>query len=117
MKPEDILKTEFSEDFIEKMRNRMVMAFYTYGPIVQNVCRENKEDNTDEIVGLKKRVEMYEKTGNTEWLVDAANFAMIEFMYPQHPKAHFRATDSSESPGIEGLSIREIEELNKENKL
>jgi len=115
-KSELILKTEFSMDFVEKMKTRMIMSFYKYGPIVKNVCRDNPEDNTDEIAGLRKRLELYEETGNTEWLVDVANFAMIEFMHPQHPKAHFRATESCESPGIEGLSWREVEEFNEKNK-
>lgn len=46
-------------------------------------------------------------TGNTEYLLDAGNYAMFEYMYPQHEKAHFRATDSSESAGIVGLSVGE----------
>jgi len=117
MTPEEILKTEFSLDFIEKMKNRMIASFYKYGPLAQNVGRENPKDNTGEIASLKKRLELYEETGNTEWLVDVANFAMIEFMFPQHSNAHFRATDSDESPGVEGLTIREIEELNLENEI
>jgi hypothetical protein len=28
-----------------------------------------------------------------------ANFAMIEFMHPRHPQAHYKATDSDGSPG------------------
>lgn len=47
------------------------------------------------------------ETGNTEYLCDLANYAMFEFMYPQHPKGHFRATDSRESAGIVGLSVNE----------
>jgi len=39
---------------------------------------------------------------------------MMEFMYPQHPKAHFRATDSNESPGADGLTWREIERWKKD---
>lgn len=31
--------------------------------------------------------------------MDVANFAMIEFMLPRHPDAHYRPTDSHESPG------------------
>lgn len=38
-------------------------------------------------------IETFERY-NTEYLLDAANYLMFEFMYPQHPKAHFRATDS-----------------------
>lgn len=42
--------------------------------------------------------------GNTEYLVDAANFLMIEFMHPAHPKAHYRATDKEGSPGREAYN-------------
>jgi hypothetical protein len=111
-----ILATEFSEDFVQKMKNRMIASYYKYGPLKLNVCRLHKEDNTNEISSLKKRLELYEATGNTEWLIDVANFAMIEFMYPQHPDAHFRATDSNESPGVDGLTIKEIEKYQQEEK-
>jgi hypothetical protein len=37
--------------------------------------------------------------GNTEYLIDAANYCMIEFLYPKHPDAFFRPTDSDESNG------------------
>lgn len=107
MDEKEILKTEFSNDFVSKMKNRMLMSFYKYGYVVQNYARNDKETNVDAIGTLKRRLELYEETGNTEWLVDVANQAMVEFMFPQHPKAHFRATRSDESPGLEGLSERE----------
>ena len=47
--------------------------------------------------------------------MDAANYAMFEFMYPQHPEAHFRATDSHESAGIVGISEKEMQELKKQD--
>lgn len=31
----------------------------------------------------------------------------LNLVYPQHPKGHFRATDSRESAGIVGLSVNE----------
>jgi hypothetical protein len=46
--------------------------------------------------------------GNTEYLMDASNFLMIEFMHPRHPDAHFKAEDSDASPGrmsIKGESV------------
>lgn len=55
----------------------------------------------------------YEETGNTEYLVDAANYLMFGFMYPQHTNAHFRATASEESAGLVGLSVGEAETLTK----
>jgi hypothetical protein len=86
--------SEFSEDFVEKMRARMAMAFYKYGPI-----KDAYPHKVSALESLRQRLQRYEETGNTEWLVDAANFAMIEFMLPSHKNAHFRATDSRESPG------------------
>jgi len=105
-KIDDILKTEFSESFVKKMKNRMVASYGKYGPI-----RDNAGDGrTNVILSLKDRLRLYEETGNTEWLIDAANMCMIEFMYPQHKKAHFRATDSGESPGIRGVTINDLKQ-------
>jgi hypothetical protein len=89
----EILATDFSDKFIRAMQDRMVTSFYKYGPVAEAA------GNIDEIASLKARLANYEATGNTEWLVDVANFAMIEYMQPQHPNAHFRATESNESPG------------------
>jgi len=108
----EILKTEFSERFVQLMKNRMIVSYYKYGKLKDNA---KKELGFNPIKDLKKRLEMYEMSGNTEWLVDVANFAMIEFMFPTHEKAHFRPTTSEESPGVSGLTIKEIEELNKKN--
>lgn len=42
-------------------------------------------------------------TGNTENLLDAANMLVIEFIFPKHPKAKFKAQTSADSPGLEYL--------------
>jgi hypothetical protein len=96
---EQILATEFSEPFVELMRNRMVAGFYRYGPRSENAGR------IDELASLRKRLEKYEETGNTEYLVDAANIAMVEFMQPQHPKAHFRTAEHHEHSGLVGTPV------------
>ena len=93
----EILGTEFSEDFVQKMKNRMVVSFCKYGSIAEGYPK-----NVNAIESLKVRLEKYEETGNTEFLCDVANFAMIEFMLPRHEKAHFKPTDSNESPGRVG---------------
>lgn len=90
---DDVLATEFSERFVALMKNRMVVSFHKYGRVADTVGR------VDRLKSLRQRLQRYEETGNTEWLVDAANFAMIEFMHPAHAEAHFRGTDSDESPG------------------
>jgi hypothetical protein len=86
--------SEFSEPFVQYMRNRMAVSFHKYGKVADAYPHK-----VDAIESLKKRLERYTETGNTEWLVDAANFAMIEFMHPRHEVAHFKGTDSNESPG------------------
>lgn len=90
----EILRTEFSEDFIQHMKDRMLVSFYKYGPVA-----EGYPHKVDAMGSLSERLRMYAETGNTEYLVDAANFAMIEFMLPRHEGAFFKGTDDDGSPG------------------
>ena len=87
-------KDQYSDFFLEGMKNRMMMSYYKYGDI-----KDAYPNKINALKSLLQRLEKYDTTGNTEFLIDAANFAMIEFMLPSHPKAHFKATDSEESPG------------------
>lgn len=86
--------SEYSLEFIEGMKTRMAVSFYKYGAIADAYPHK-----VSALESLHKRLDKYMDTGNTEFLIDAANFAMIEFMLPSHPDAHFRPTDSNESPG------------------
>lgn len=70
------------------------MSYLKYGPVSQAYPHK-----VNALHSLLDRIRKYESTGNTEYLVDVANFAMIEFMHPAHKEAHFEATDSSGSPG------------------
>lgn len=88
------MSTEFSEQFVDGMRSRMAVSFHKYGTI-----KDAYPHKVNAMESLRLRLDKYMSTGNTEFLIDAANFAMIEFMLPSHPEAHFKATDSSESPG------------------
>jgi hypothetical protein len=90
----DILKTEFSEIFVEGMRSRMVVSFYKYGPLATAYPHK-----VSAISSLTDRLRKYAETGNTEFLIDAANFAMIEFMHPSLANAFFQGTDDDQSPG------------------
>ena len=89
-----ILSTEFSEDFVQGMKDRMIVSFYKYGAI-----KDGFPDKVNAITSLTDRLRKYAQTGNTEFLIDAANFAMIEFMHPAHPNAFFEGTDADQSPG------------------
>lgn len=99
------LSREYSERFNELRKNRVKTSYYKYGSAKKNFST----GNVNALETMKLCVEKYKETGNTEFLVDASNYLMFEFMYPQHEKAHFRATDSSESAGIAGISEKEME--------
>ncbi len=86
--------TEFSQRFADGMKDRMGVSYCKYGPVADAYPHK-----VDALASLKKRLEKYETDGNTEWLMDVANFAMIEFMHPRHSLGHFKATDSDASPG------------------
>jgi hypothetical protein len=103
MTPEQILSKNYSTEFDDKRKNRMVVSHYKYGP-----AWKTYPELADSIACLEQRLKLYKETGNKEHLVDVANFAMIEYMFPRHPNAHFRATDSNESPGLVGTSYNEL---------
>ena len=106
----DVPNTEFSEEFVEGMRNRMAVSFYKYGAVADAYPHK-----VQAMASLQDRLRKYAETGNKEWLIDAANFAMIEFMCPSHPDAHFAGTDDNASPGrVSAISGRRDKRDNKE---
>lgn len=107
---DDILKSEYSTRFDEVRKNLIKQSFYKYGPAAINFQR----GYVDAIGSLKRCLEKFEETGNTEYLADVANYAMFRFMYPQ-TKEFFAYTDSGESAGVDGMSINECEQF-KENE-
>lgn len=104
---DEILSTEFSPRFIDLMKARMVMSFYKYG-----LLSEAYPHKVDAMASCTDRLRKYAETGNTEYLVDAANFAMIEFLHPRHPNAHFEATDDDGSPGRRVLVTGQTDKRN-----
>lgn len=105
---EQIKARDYSVEFDELRLNRMIVSHYKYGWVSETYGNHL----ADAVKSLEKRLELYKQTGNTEFLLDVANFAMIEYMYSQHRYAHFRATDSNESPGLVGISSKELLEGN-----
>ena len=90
-----ILHESFSEDFVKKMKNRIVMSHHKYGSL-----KEAKQDiryPRNEIKNAMYRINKYMNTGNTEYLVDAANFLMFEFM---EMHGNFIATDGDPTDRI-----------------
>lgn len=89
----------------------MIVSFCKYGPIKQGFPHK-----INAIDSLKQRLEKYQQTGNLEFVVDAANFCLIEFLCPSHPKPFFKGTDSDESPGRTTKTGRVTHEPNEEEQ-
>jgi len=112
-------ESECSPAFMQAMYDRMAVSFFKYGLVAQAY-----PEKVDAVKSLLQRLIKYcgferieaglkrlhedttftkklapEGDGNTEWLVDAGNFAMIEFLRPAHKAAHFLGTDAGASPG------------------
>lgn len=103
---EQILARDYSDEFDALRKNRIVQSHYKYGWMSETY------DNglADAMACADQRIALYRKTGNREHLVDAANFLMIEYLHPQHKGAHFRAESSDESPGLVGISAKQLME-------
>lgn len=104
-----ILATEYSEEFDAIRKNMMVVSYFKYGAMKENY---EKFKCMDALGNIEKRIEKYKETGNTEFLADVANFAMIEFMYPSVEGAKYVPTDSGACEVI-GFSINEIRNFDK----
>lgn len=103
---EEILREDFSENFINKMKNAIEMSYYKYGHAKRTYPELAKACSC-----VQQRLNLYFETHNTEYLVDVANFAMLEFMFPAFEDAHYTPTDSDQSPGLAGgISYKELME-------
>lgn len=84
---QEIEKSQWNLKFEELRKNRMILGWFRYGFITGN---KKKYANIESaILRLKK----YQETGNSEFLVDAANLCMIEFTQENHPNFHFNSVD------------------------
>jgi hypothetical protein len=101
---DDILKTDYSFQFDEKRKALVVQSHYKYGRAGRNFAT----GNVDAIGSLEKCLAKFKETGNTEYLLDVANYAMFRYMWPQRGE-YFKHTDSDESAGIVGMSVNEME--------
>ena len=106
-----ILDKEYSKRFDELRRSAIIVSYHKYGPSKENF----QEGMVDAIGSLKKNLKKFEETGNSEYLVDVANYAMFRFMYPQGNES-YRPTDSNESAGVDGVTINELKQFKEDHK-
>ena len=106
-------QTEFDPDFVVKMISAMMVSFHKYGRVAD--AYPSKFDASSDV---RARMAKYRETGNKHFLVDAANFAMIEAMRPSREDAAYGSNDADDSPGrsaIEGRRL--VQEDNEGNRL
>lgn len=70
---------EYSHKVDELRQNRVETSFYKYGSARRNFGR----GYVNALGSHEKCIEAYNRTGNKEYLLDAMNYLMFEFMYPQ----------------------------------
>lgn len=105
-KREEILRRDFSESFANKMKNAIEMSHYKYGWASKTYPELAQAHKC-----ARERLDRYLETHNKEYLVDVANFAMLEFLYPEFKDAHYTPEDSDKSPGLAGgISYKELME-------
>lgn len=85
----EIYETTWDEKFFELMFNRLLMGRLRYGTKRSSKVRYNYTKS------VADKIREYERTGNTELLVDIGNYCMLEFRHGQHPTKHFSATDDA----------------------
>ena len=103
----EVLKTEYSEQFDNERKHRVEVSYYKYGPARDNFA----SGRVDALATAELCLEAFKKDHNSEHLIDAANYLMFRFKYPM-PGDHFTPTDSNGSVGTVGVPIK----LEKENK-
>lgn len=81
--------SEYSMPFLQHMLNAMGMSYHKYGKV-----NDNYPEYVDAMGCVDRAARKYEKTGNRDFLVDVANYAMIEFMRSSKANAHFTPPDT-----------------------
>jgi hypothetical protein len=92
---EELIRTEWSPVFEKLMRNRLLMCAFRYVRL-----HDVNKPKYNRVQKIKDKIEIYERTGNLECLVDIANIALMEFEEGEHPLKHFRSTDDKDHSEI-----------------
>lgn len=77
--------TQF-KSFAQRMLNRLAVGELRYG---------SGDVSQKYLTRMKKEIHAYSKSGNQEQLLNIANYALLEAMYPENKRAHFDASTKS----------------------
>jgi hypothetical protein len=72
--------------FMQLMLNRLAVGSFRYGPANRN---------QKYLTRLKKELQVYEKLGNAEQLLNIANYCILEWIAPEHPKHYWDSNAKS----------------------
>lgn len=99
--PDKVTATQFSKDFLQKMlnplrlpatrrkRNRLAVAYFRYGRNDRSAGETKKW-----IFRAYAEIDAYVNNGNSEHLVNAANYLMCERINPEHKGHHFKVVNN-----------------------
>ena len=102
---EEMRKENVDDTFMEKMCNAMIMSAFKYGKV-------NEYASKVALDKMKKEIDMFIEDGNTEHMVNIANYAMIRYMFPKEGEGYM-GTDSNKSV-IEKGKMKTINEWLRE---
>jgi len=105
----EVPKTEFYPAFVSDMVRFMMVSYHKYGKVA-----EAYPEKYDALSDVRTRIGKYRETGDFNFLVDAANFCMIECMHPRHEKGHWGRNDDDTSPGRVSVETRRLEQTNNQ---
>lgn len=115
-------ETQFNEQFAQRMADSMGVSFFKYGDLFD--AYPHKISATD---SLKTRLDLYLnggvvkgkriEPGNPDYLVDVANFAMIEYTCPSKARPATVTNDDAGSPGRTWRTAGETEQKNNPSRL
>ena len=91
-------QTQWSNEFEQLMRNRLIMGGGRYGWI-----NDPSKKQFDRISNLIDRANKYKETGNDELLVDIANLSLLEFCEGNHPDKHMNVLDSDQDKHVKEI--------------
>lgn len=107
-------RTEFNPAFVTRMVAAMMVSYHKYGRVADAYPLKFNAASD-----VRARMSKYRETGNMHFLVDAANFAMIEAMHPAPERnAQWGANDAASSPGRSTASgNRLVQEANDGSRI
>jgi hypothetical protein len=104
-----IPRSEFDPSFAAKMVRAMMVSHRKYGYV-----KDAYPHKMDAMADMMTRRGAYRTHGNFWFLVDVANFAMIEAMHPNHPDAHWGENDAHNSPGRNSRETRRLQQIDND---